>query len=81
MTGPQLVQEIHPSYPDLRVLYMSGDPNGDPLLRRHMAEWDCGFLAKPFPATTFVRAVQKLLTTPQGAQAVLRARDARRSLR
>jgi len=81
LMGPFLVQDIHPQHPDLRILYISGDGDGHPIVKKHMAEWNCRFLAKPFAPTAFVGMVQELLASPQRASAEVRAPDDRRAFR
>ena len=81
MTGPHLVQDIHRQHPDLRVLYISGDGDGNPTIRKHIADWGCRFLPKPFSRAVFVCVVQELLAPPQRASAVHRAPDDRLALR
>src|SRR5690242_12986249 len=38
LNGPDLVQEILPQRPDLKVLYMTGSSGEDPVLAKHVKE-------------------------------------------
>jgi len=81
LPGPLLVQDIHRQHPNLRILYISGDGNGHPIVQKHIAEWGCRFLAKPFSNTALVDMVQELLAAPQRASAEHRAPDDRHAFR
>jgi DNA-binding NtrC family response regulator len=73
MSGPALVADVLPKQPELRVLYISCDTQDNRQLRRHVAEWGCSFLEKPFSADEFASRVQHLLGIENGARAAHRA--------
>jgi two-component system, cell cycle sensor histidine kinase and response regulator CckA len=61
LSGEQMVQHIHASRPNLKVLYVTG--NIDRLLDARSLLWDGeAFLDKPFTAAGLLEAVSLLLT-------------------
>jgi two-component system cell cycle sensor histidine kinase/response regulator CckA len=64
MTGPDLAKVLKQSRPELRVLLMSGYPQGLLVLDK---SWD--FLKKPFLAEAIIDKVQQMLAVSPEAQA------------
>jgi response regulator RpfG family c-di-GMP phosphodiesterase len=65
MSGPVIAQVLKKHRPEMRVMLMSGCPDGEILFLTH--GWY--FIEKPFLATELVRRVNELLHTPEGSQA------------
>jgi len=63
MNGAVLAEYLVGQQPDLRVLYMSGYADGNPLPTQD--EQDAPVLTKPFQATVFMAAVRKAFARPQ----------------
>jgi CheY-like chemotaxis protein len=61
MSGPDLVQEILPQRPGLKVLYMTSYADEQRLLDEHIREWGCSLLHKPFTTSQLVSRVRSLL--------------------
>jgi nitrogen-specific signal transduction histidine kinase/CheY-like chemotaxis protein len=61
ITGPQLAERLRLRQPDLKVLYVSGYRH-DALDQKGLLGPGVQILAKPFPASQFLRQVQTLLT-------------------
>lgn len=60
MSGPELVQRILPSRPDLAVLFISGNV-GDARVQELLSRNAISFLAKPFTIRDFESRVAELL--------------------
>jgi two-component system, cell cycle sensor histidine kinase and response regulator CckA len=61
MSGPQLALRLLEQRPDLRVVFMSGEPPSEPVCER------AAFLAKPFTPATLARAVRRQLAQMKSA--------------
>jgi PAS domain S-box-containing protein len=59
-SGPDLVRRLHKSYPELRVLYMSGYARDD--LEKALTDHDAKLLMKPFTMDSLVAAVSAALS-------------------
>jgi len=64
MSGPVLAQLLKQHRPEMRVMLMSGYPDGDMLLLNH--GWH--FIEKPFLPSDLVKRVNELLHTPERSQ-------------
>jgi two-component system cell cycle sensor histidine kinase/response regulator CckA len=62
MSGPELVHEIHPTRPDMRVLYISGYTE-EAMVQHHIPESGIEFLQKPFLPDALLRKVREVLDT------------------
>jgi len=60
MSGRQLAKQIHQSYPDLKLLYMSGY-TGDRVLQSEILQPHIGFIEKPFTKNDLIAKIYKLL--------------------
>ena len=60
MTGPQLAERLRPAHGEMKVLYVSGYRH-DALDQKGLLGPGVQMLAKPFPASQFLRQVQTLL--------------------
>jgi PAS domain S-box-containing protein len=68
MRGDQLAARLRELQPDLRVLYISGNPQ-DPTPVRTAGVGNSLFLQKPFSGQLLVRSVAALFETPQSTSA------------
>jgi two-component system, cell cycle sensor histidine kinase and response regulator CckA len=59
MTGPELARELRKSRPDLRVMLMSGNPDGLLLLDKGWI-----FLSKPVLPTDVIKKMEGILSRP-----------------
>jgi two-component system cell cycle sensor histidine kinase/response regulator CckA len=64
MSGPVLAQLLKQHRPEMRVMLMSGYPDGDMLLLNH--GWH--FIEKPFLPSDLVKRANELLHTPERSQ-------------
>ncbi len=64
MTGKQLVDQLKPLYPDVKILYMSGY-SGDVLARRGILDAHISYLAKPFSPGSLSANVRGVLWPQQ----------------
>jgi PAS domain S-box-containing protein len=60
--GPALAGQLAPERSDMRVLFMSGYTDQE-ILRRGVAEFHAGFIAKPFSPATLALKVREVLDT------------------
>ncbi len=60
MSGGELVEQLASSYPEMRVLYMSGYTE-DAIVRHGVVEKSVAFLKKPFSPDTLARKVREVL--------------------
>ena len=60
MTGPELVEQLLAARPELRVLYISGNPSGD-LILTGANPASAQYLAKPFTPLTLIDVVRSML--------------------
>jgi DNA-binding NarL/FixJ family response regulator len=60
--GPALAGQLAPERPDMRVLFMSGYTDQE-ILRRGVAEFHAGFIAKPFSPAALALKVREVLDT------------------
>jgi CheY-like chemotaxis protein len=60
MRGPQLVETLKQSRPDLKVLFMSGSSE-NPVANREVSDPNLHFIAKPFTTAFLSRQVEALL--------------------
>ena len=61
--GPELVELLRPTMPDLLVLYMTGYAEGDPIRRGIMQPGE-NLLMKPFSPAALARKVREILDGP-----------------
>jgi PAS domain S-box-containing protein len=67
MSGQALVRSLARTYPDLKILFMSGYT--DEIIAHHgVLDPDVAFLQKPFNAMTLARKVRQVLDAPQQTQ-------------
>jgi two-component system cell cycle sensor histidine kinase/response regulator CckA len=81
MSGPALANDLLSHHPEMKVLYVSGTSPDDEVLKRHVRDLGCGFLAKPFAPTELLARVRQLLNpegTPQTSYRGPRDRSALR---
>ncbi len=64
MDGPEMVEALRQSLPDVKVLFMSGY-SADTIARRGGLSIDSTVLEKPFNATVLLRAVRAALQGPE----------------
>jgi two-component system cell cycle sensor histidine kinase/response regulator CckA len=62
MSGPALVQDLFPDWPQLQVLYISGNTCDDDLLHQHVSTRGCRLLRKPFSPADLVAEVDAMRT-------------------
>ena len=67
MSGIELVRQLAPSRPDLRVLFLSGYTD-ELVTRQGMLQPGRGFLQKPFTPDTLLRKVREILDVGERAQ-------------
>ena len=60
MSGPDLVRQIAPIRPDMRVLYISGYTD-EAIVHHGIAESGAAFLQKPFLPDVLARKVREVL--------------------
>ena len=60
INGPDLVEEILPTRPHLRVLYISGAWEQEKV-NRHLEELGCRLLRKPFAPAALIAEVRRML--------------------
>jgi len=60
MNGPKLAEMLRKARPDLRVLFMSGYPDGA-ITNQGMLERGVAYLAKPFTTEAIARKVRDVL--------------------
>jgi CheY-like chemotaxis protein len=60
LSGPELARRLMPSWPGLRVLYVSGYPD-EAMASQGLLEPDSSFLQKPFTPETLARRVREIL--------------------
>jgi PAS domain S-box-containing protein len=60
MSGPELVERLHASHPDLKVVYMSGY-TGELMAEREVLKRDITLLEKPFTRTTLLSTIHSAL--------------------
>jgi two-component system, cell cycle sensor histidine kinase and response regulator CckA len=61
LDGIQLAEQVSTSYPDMRVLYMSGKCEMD-TVERHIREKGFGFIRKPFAIEVLVNTVRDFIS-------------------
>ncbi len=59
MSGPQLAEHLHPLYPRMKVLYMSGYP--EPRQPNSALPWDVDFIQKPFTKQKLLHRLREVL--------------------
>ena len=62
MSGAELSREISVRYPMVKVLFISGYPDDDELVR-DVSQYQLPFLAKPFSTAELLQTVRRLLDT------------------
>ncbi len=62
MSGPELIRQIAPARPEMRVLYISGYTE-EAIVQHHIPESGAAFLQKPFLPDALTRKVRELLDT------------------
>jgi two-component system, cell cycle sensor histidine kinase and response regulator CckA len=60
LSGPELIRQIKPLCPNMRVLYVSGY-NNEAIPQLGVSDSGAAFLAKPFMPEDLARSVRKLL--------------------
>src|SRR5215467_4229929 len=73
LSGPEALEGVLPQQKGLKVLYMSGETRENTLLQRHLQDWGCSFLAKPFLPAELIGRARDLLNGPQRDRAEQRA--------
>lgn len=81
LTGVELVEAVMPQRPRMRVLYISGYAAESGLMVKHIQQWGCGFLQKPFRPAELISQVRALLAPPGTITASQRAPRNQSSLR
>lgn len=66
MSGPEVARRLTRTYPELKVLYMSGYTD-DAIVRYGVSERGTAFLQKPFTSEALARKVREVLDAPRGA--------------
>ena len=74
MSGAALAREISARYPMVRVLFISGYPDDDELVR-DVAQYQLPFLAKPFSTAELLQTVRRLLDAERHATTTLSERS------
>ncbi len=64
MSGPDVVRQIQPAHPDMRVLYISGYTD-EAMVHHGILESGAAFLQKPFLPGVLVRRVREVLDAKQ----------------
>ncbi len=62
MSGPQLTRALHPAYPDMKVLYMSGYPP-ESLLQQGLLTSEAATISKPFTPELLLQRVIDVLSS------------------
>lgn len=62
MSGSELVKEISPRRPDMKVLYISGFPD-DAIVQFGINQSQVSFLPKPFTPKVLIRKIRSILDT------------------
>jgi CheY-like chemotaxis protein len=65
MDGVELARSVRAGYPTIRVLYISGQCEGDEL-QAHLCQKGFGFLSKPFLPQALIEAVEQILMPAKG---------------
>src|SRR5205823_2675818 len=65
MCGMELAARLRSRYPEVYVLYISGQSEGD-RLQAQPTDHRCGFLSKPFLQQTLIQIVQRALVMAKG---------------
>ena len=65
ISGRQLVEKLADSYPDLKVLYISGY-NDDEILRQGITDLSTNFIQKPFSSDALTQKVGEILNHDSG---------------
>jgi CheY-like chemotaxis protein len=65
MSGPELVQLLRAARPELRVLYISGNPSGDVILTGERPG-TARYLSKPFTSRALIAVVRSMLDISGG---------------
>ena len=60
MSGPQLVERLRTTWPDLRVVFMSGYAD-DAVVRHGLLEREVAFIQKPFVPDALLRKLRETL--------------------
>ncbi len=60
MSGPELVERLRPSHPDLKVVFMSGY-TGELIAEREVLKRDITLLEKPFSRTALLNTIHATL--------------------
>jgi DNA-binding NtrC family response regulator len=63
-SGPELVQELYQSYPDVRVLFTSSQDETETIQRAGPSGHFRGFLKKPFRRSKLLGSVLRAMDTP-----------------
>jgi signal transduction histidine kinase len=63
ISGPSLVERLKPTWPDLRVVFMSGYAD-DAVVRHGLLERDMAFVQKPFVPDVLLRKLRETLDAP-----------------
>ena len=64
VSGRELAERLAPTYPDVRVLYISGYTN-DAIVRHGVQAEETAFLQKPFTPGALLRKVREVLDGPR----------------
>lgn len=70
MSGADLATEMSVRYPMVKILFVSGYPDDDELVR-NVAQYQLPFLAKPFSTAVLLQTVRRLLDVQQCATPTL----------
>ena len=70
MSGADLAREVSVRYPMVKVLFVSGYPDDDELVR-NVAQYQLPFLAKPFSTAVLLQTVRRLLDAERHATPTL----------
>jgi CheY-like chemotaxis protein len=68
-SGPELVQELYQSYPDIRVLFTSSQDETEIIQRAGPSGHFRGFLKKPFRRSKLLGSVLRAMDTPMARTA------------
>ena len=61
LTGGEYAEYLKTINPNLKILYMSGDPVLDPDVQKHLRAQKASFIPKPFSLEELILMVKKLL--------------------
>jgi len=65
MSGSELVEQLRPLYPGIKVIFMSGFTGGSTaVIQRSMISPDVIFLQKPFRLNVLIEEIEALLVPP-----------------